>query len=92
LFVCLFVCFFTSLYLLCCSLFWSPYLFQHCYVILFFLWFSHSFCFIPSSFAHISLYLFSFCLYIFSFWLLYWLLFALSSSVPISLSLLLWKR
>ena len=38
------------------------------------------------------LYLFSCCLYIFSFWLLYWLLFVLSSSVSISRSLLLWKR
>jgi hypothetical protein len=58
----------------------------------FFLWFSRSFRFIPSSFAHICLYMFPFCLYIFSFWLLYWLLFVFSSSVSISLSLLLWKR
>jgi hypothetical protein len=49
----------------------------------FFLWFSHSFCFIPSSFAHICLYLFSCCLYIFSFWLLYWLRFVFFSSVSI---------
>jgi hypothetical protein len=56
------------------------------------LWFSHSFCILSSTFAHICLYLFSICLYIFWFWLLYWLLFVFSSSVSISLSLLLWKR
>ena len=65
----LFVCFcflFCSVSSLLFS-FLSLHLRQHCYIILFFLWFSHSFCILSSTFAHIYLYLFSFCLYIFWF-------------------------
>jgi hypothetical protein len=64
LFVCLFVCF--ALHLFCCS----PFCVLMSLIIaisFFFLWFSHSFCILSSTFAHIYLYLFSFCLYIFWF-------------------------
>ena len=79
--------FFFALYLLCYSLFCLIISFSIAMSFFFYLFlFSRLFCFLSSSFAHICLYLFSFCLYIIWFWLLYWPLFVISSSVSLSLS------